>query len=101
MASSTGVRTVFRELRCSLNQPKIKDLKITQYILNQYRKHQITEKQHCKAAQEMNHLVDTYATYLSSQRKWQEVHTEYHAKGERTVSETARLVGFKLPHDPK
>ena len=49
----------------------------------------------------MNHLVDTYATYLSSQRKWQEVHTEYHAKGERTVSETARLVGFKLPHDPK
>ena len=48
MASSTGVRTVFRELRCSLNQPKIKDLKITQYILNQYRKHQITEKQHCK-----------------------------------------------------
>ena len=54
-----------------------------------------------QAAQEMNHLVDTYATYLSSQRKWQEVHTEYHAKGERTVSETARLVGFKLPHDPK
>ena len=61
MASSTGVRTVFRELRCSLNQPKIKDLKITQYILNQYRKHQITEKQHCKVC--LGHTATIYIVY--------------------------------------
>ena len=78
-----------------------RDMRITQYILEQYRRYQVTEKQHCKAALEMNHLADTYATYLSSQRKWSEVHSEYHAKGERSVADTAKLVGFKLPHDPK
>ena len=69
--------------------------------MEQYRRHQVTQKQHCKASEEMAHLSDTYATYLESQRKWKQVHEEYHAKGERSVEETANLVGFKLPHDPK
>ena len=99
--ASKALRRVLNELRLSTENPKMKDAKITQYIMNQYRKHQTTEKQHCKAAQEMTHLADSYATYLYSQRKWKEVHDEYHAKGERSVEETAKIVGFKLPHDPK
>ena len=46
-------------------------------------------------------MAETYATYLRSQREWSSVHAEFHAKGERTVRDTARVVGFKLPHDPK
>ena len=42
-----------------------------------------------------------YRTYLASQRKYMELHDEYNSKGERSVEETAKLVGFKLPHDPK
>ena len=100
--ASKSVRRVFTELRRSLDHgAKVKDLRISQYIMEQYRKHQLTEKQHCKATQEMNHLVDSYATYLSSQRKWHKVHQEYHSSGERSVKETATMVGFKLPHDPK
>ena len=65
-----------------------------------YRKHQVTERQNCKAAQEMTYLADSYATYLQSQRKWKEIHEEYH-KQELSVQQTADKVGFKLPHDPK
>ncbi len=62
---------------------------------------QVTGKQHCKAAEEMRHLADSYTSYLRSQRLWLATHEEYHAKGERSVRETAQIVGFKLPHDPK
>ena len=103
MAASSGMRRLLREIRLSIShaQGKPNDLKITQYILKQYRQYRLTEMQYCKASKEMTYLADTYATYLSSQRKWQDLHSEYHAKGERTVSETAKLVGFKLPHDSK
>ncbi len=61
----------------------------------------MTQRQHCKASEEMRHLGATYAAYLRHQRLWREVHEEYHAKGERSVRDTANVVGFKLPHDPK
>ena len=106
---SSGLRRLLREIRLSISHHaqggilKPNDLKITQYILKQYRQYGLTEMQYCKASKEMTYLADTYATYLSSQRKWQDVHSEYHTKGDRTVSETARLVGLKLPqeYDPK
>ena len=53
-----------------------------------------------EATQEMTYLADSYATYLQSQRKWKEIHEEYH-KQELSVQQTADKVGFKLPHDPK
>ena len=43
----------------------------------------------------MTHLADSYATYLQSQRKWKEIHEEYH-KQELSVQQTADKVGFKL-----
>ena len=38
---------------------------------------------------------------LGAQRAWYGVQQEYHAKGERSVAQTAKLVGFNLPHEPK
>ena len=40
-------------------------------------------------------------TYLAAQRNYRKLHDEYNSKGERSVEETAKIVGFKLPHDPK
>lgn len=101
MASTKAVRRLLSEIRHTLSQPqKLKDAKITQYIMTQYKKHQITERQNCKAAQEMTHLADSYVTYLESQRKWKDVHEEYH-HGELSTQQIAGRVGFKLPHDPK
>jgi hypothetical protein len=97
-----NLKRVLNEVRLSMNNDKfkLKDAPIATYILDQYRKYQTTEKQLCKAGEEMNHLSDSYATYLFSQRKWADVHGEYHAKGERSVTEVAHMVGFKMPHEP-
>lgn len=69
--------------------------------MNQYRKYQVTDQQLCKEQEEMFHLAQTYLCYVQSQRKYDVIHESYHAKGEKTVKETADMVGFKLPHDPK
>ena len=102
---TAAARSVMREIRlslaCASSGKKLNQSPIASYIMEQYRRHQVTQKQHCKATMEMTYLADTYRTYLESQRKWRVVHDEYHAKGERSVAETAKLVGFKLPHDPK
>jgi len=103
------LRQILREIRLNLGpssaiqrgggqsmQPAL-----TQHILGQYRRHQVTEKQVCKHDKEMSNLAANYASYLTSQRLWLDVHNEYHTKSERSVTETAKIVGFKLPHDPK
>jgi len=92
---------ILHEVRRSVTSKSVRSLPLTSHILDQYRRHQVTEKQHCKANQELSHLASSYATYLTSQRLWLSVHQEYHAKSERTVADTAKMVGFKLPHDPK
>lgn len=51
--------------------------------------------------EEMDFMAKTFLCYLRSSRLSHEIHDEFHGKGERTVAETARMVGFKLPHDPK
>ena len=99
----SSLRQIIREMRRNLPDDKrhVRNQPLTNYILKEFRRHQTTSKLHCKAGQEMEHLTSTYATYLSSQRMWHEVHKEYHASGERSVAETAKMVGFKLPQDPK
>ena len=97
-----SLRQIIKEMRLNLPEGKnVRHQPLTKYIFNEFKRHQTTSKQHCKAGQEMEHLSSTYATYLTSQRLWHEVHKEYHATGERTVEDTAKIVGFKLPHDPK
>jgi hypothetical protein len=49
----------------------------------------------------MAYLADTFSCYLSSVRRYNKIKDQYHGKGERSVEETAHLVGFKLPHEPK
>ena len=98
----SSLRQIIKEMRLNLPEDKnVRQQPLMKYIFNEFRRHQVTAKQHCKAGQEMQHLSSTYATYLTSQRLWHQVHKEYHATGERTVQETAKMVGFKLPHDSK
>lgn len=50
MASTLkGLRCLTSELRRTFGPgTKLRDTRITQYVLNQYRKNQTTEKQNCK-----------------------------------------------------
>ena len=98
-SASSLLRALLREVRLSV--PDYKSAAATKLISEQFREFEVTEKQHCRASEEMSHLADTYRTYLRSQRLWLEVHDEYHAKGERSVKDSARLVGLNLPKEYK
>uniref|UniRef100_A0A6V7HX70 Protein FMC1 homolog n=1 Tax=Bracon brevicornis TaxID=1563983 RepID=A0A6V7HX70_9HYME len=95
------IRSLLRELRAASSEGKIKDNIMVQYILRQAREHKETSETFCKAREELQHLAQTYNCYLSSLRAYHQIHVDYAGAGERTVRETADLVGFKLPHDPK
>lgn len=71
------------------------------YIASNFQKYQTTDQVLCKAKEEMKFLGETYLCYLQSLRRQIAIQKEYSGKGERSVGETANLVGFKLPHDPK
>jgi hypothetical protein len=101
MGTLRVLRHLISELRQSSPSNKVKDLQITGYILKQFRKFQITDLQVCRAQDEMKYLAYTYTNYLQSQRQYTELLSAYKGNGERSTKDTANIVGFKLPHDPK
>lgn len=101
MGKVSILRQIISELRQTLPRDSLRDNLAVGYILGQYRKHKTMSDQLCKAREEMEFMAKTYLCYLKSSRMQQEIHNEFHGKGERSVRETANLVGFKLPHDPK
>ncbi|KAJ0183112.1 hypothetical protein K1T71_001088 [Dendrolimus kikuchii] len=97
----TTLRQLLSEVRKQSSVNKLSGNQTVKYILDQYRKYQTTDQQLCKAAEEMHFRAKTYFDYLHHSRRFKELNTEFKGKGERTIEETARMVGFKLPHDPK
>lgn len=95
------VRNLLREVRHNNFTSRKGNSELANYILTQCYKHQVTDEQVCKAREEMKFLAETYLCYLRSQRLFEEIHRKYQGKGERSIKETAEIVGFKLPHDPK
>uniref|UniRef100_A0A182SHT4 SRR1 domain-containing protein n=1 Tax=Anopheles maculatus TaxID=74869 RepID=A0A182SHT4_9DIPT len=73
----------------------------SKYITEQYRRFETTEQQHCRAKEELQFTAETYRCYLESLRKLKDLNESYRGKGERSIRQTADMVGFKLPHDPK
>ncbi|XP_049872796.1 protein FMC1 homolog isoform X2 [Pectinophora gossypiella] len=95
------LRQLLSEIRKQSSTKKLAENQTARYILDQYRKYQTTDQQLCKAIDEMHYRAKTYHDYLYFGRKYREINTEFKGKGERSVEDTARMVGFKLPHDPK
>jgi len=102
MSTKILLRDLIRELRFTNRTYKpLPESPIYQFIVNQFRKNQLTTEQTCKATEESSYLADSYLCYLRSTRKSSEIREEFHGLGERSVKQTADMVGFKLPHDPK
>lgn len=66
------------------------------WILSEYRSNQVTPAQYCRGPHEMAWIGDTYLQYIRSQRICREL-TDKHQRREKTVQETADMIGFKLP----
>lgn len=95
------VRKLLYEVRRATPSQKLEDSLIKSFILNECRKYKITDEQLCKKKNEVLFLADSYRCYLESTRRYKELIKKYQGKGERSVKETADMVGFKLPHDAK
>lgn len=95
------LRSLISEIRHIARDKNMKENVMVRYILEESRKHRETSEVLCKAREELKFLGETYRDYLASQRRYNEIRKHYAGRGERTVKETADLVGFKLPHDPK
>lgn len=83
--------------KASASTSYLKDQDTVKYILNQYRKNQVTDEQLCKEHESMNYMVNTYLCYLNSKRTHEHILKEFHGRGERSIKDTADLVGFTLP----
>lgn len=95
------LRQLLSELRKQSTTKKLAENQMVQYILSEYRKYQTTDQQLCKAIDEMHFKAKTYYAYLNETRLYKEINEEFKGKGERSIRDTAEMVGFKLPHDPK
>ncbi|CAJ0932717.1 unnamed protein product, partial [Mesorhabditis belari] len=67
-----------------------------QYLMDQMRGHQVTQRLFSKAPTEMEHVAHLYASYLSSTRRLLALQEQYKG-GERSIEESANLVGLALP----
>lgn len=102
MSANKLYRALLNELRQnSPNGVLNKEALPFKYIAANFQKYQTTDQVLCKAKEEMKFLGETYLCYLQSLRRQNAIQKEYSGNGERSVEETANLVGFKLPHDPK
>ena len=68
------------------------------YMIEMYRKHDVTDQRVCRPQHELNYLAQTYLAYINSSIHYKQIYDKFYSKGERTVEQTARMVGFQLPN---
>lgn len=96
------LRGLFRELRyldAAMSRP-YRDSEAYRYLLKAFRAHRVTSEKLCRAQHQLHFQAATYLCLLRSVREHVALHEEFHGKGERSVEESAGLVGLKLPHQP-
>ncbi|KAK3508474.1 hypothetical protein QTP70_030257 [Hemibagrus guttatus] len=92
-------RGILKELRY-LKGPEYRGTMMYSYVMEQFRKHQVTSERHCRAQREAVHMAHSYLCLLESTRRHLELHNQYHGKGERPLDQMAGLVGLRLPTQP-
>ena len=70
------------------------------YLMKTFCAHWITSEKLCRAQHDLHFQAATYLCLLRSIREHVALHQEFHGKGERSVEESAGLVGLKLPQQP-
>ncbi|KPP56789.1 UPF0562 protein C7orf55-like [Scleropages formosus] len=92
-------RGILKELR-ALKGPEYKRTLAYNYVLDQFRKNQVSSERYCRAQKEALHSSQSYLCLLASSRCHVALHKLYHGKGERGPDEVADIVGLRLPTQP-
>ncbi|XP_057645394.1 protein FMC1 homolog [Chionomys nivalis] len=96
------LRGLLRELRylnAATGRP-YRDTAAYRYLVKTFRAHRVTSEKLCRAQHELHFQAATYLCLLRSIRQHVALHQEFHGKGERSVEESAGLVGLQLPRQP-
>ncbi|XP_015349267.1 protein FMC1 homolog [Marmota monax] len=96
------LRGLLRELRylsVATGRP-YRDTAAYRYLVKAFRAHRVTSEKLCRAQHELHFQAATYLCLLRSIREHVALHQEFHGRGERSVEESAGLVGLQLPHQP-
>ncbi|XP_029619266.1 protein FMC1 homolog [Salmo trutta] len=92
-------RGILKEIR-AIKGPKYKQSLTYNYVLDQFRKNQITGERYCRAQEEALHASHSYLCLLTSTRQHMALYDMYHGKGQRDTEEMAGIVGLRLPTQP-
>ncbi|XP_076866423.1 protein FMC1 homolog [Brachyhypopomus gauderio] len=101
-ASSSPLRVcrgILRELRY-LKGPEYKHTMAYNYIMEQFRKNQVSGERYCRARLEALHTSHTYLCLLTSSRQHVALYRLFHGRGESSMEEAAGRVGLRLPSQP-
>ncbi|TRY82160.1 hypothetical protein DNTS_009468 [Danionella cerebrum] len=92
-------RGILKEIRLAKG-PGYRQAPLYLYVLQQFRKNQVTGAQVCRERREALHLARTCQCLLSSTRLHQHLHQRFHGLREHSHTRTAELLGFRLPTPP-
>jgi len=95
-------RNILKELRKVYTKDKVQDSPAYQYVRSQFRDHSVTSERLCRSSIEMEYMGGTYLYYVQCTKQYDDLLKLYKGAGERTVQNTASMLGFKLPdvYDP-
>ncbi|KRY51891.1 UPF0562 protein C7orf55 -like protein, partial [Trichinella britovi] len=87
------LRGIVFEWRKILKEP-IRQTAAFQYLMKQYRKQQVAEREVCENAKQLKSLADTYLIYLQSTRMLKQLEDKYYHKTGITTEEAAAKVEY-------
>jgi len=99
------LRCLYRELRPSVNAPQkhVYEIQVWKYIVGLCR--QFKTQQHSSQGLEVQKNMEqtgrSYVLYLQGSREYHRISDVYKGAGERSADDTAKLLGFKMPNEPK
>ena len=96
------LRQLYRELRRtrSMGQKHVYDSSHWKHIVSTVRNSKNVEPSH-EQVQRLRTLGQNYLQYLRSSRMYTEILEKYKGKGERDPGDLAKILGFRMPHEPK
>ncbi|XDV10964.1 hypothetical protein PO909_000048 [Leuciscus waleckii] len=100
MAALGVCRGILKEIRIAKGSG-YKHTLIYKYVLEQFRRNQVTGAQLCRAQVEALHAAQSYLCLLSSTRLHLHLHLRYHSpRADVRIDQAAGLVGLRLPKQP-
>ncbi|KFD46006.1 hypothetical protein M514_13123 [Trichuris suis] len=94
------LRSIWNEWRKAFKAP-VRHTPACRFLMDAYRRHQLTEQRLCRGANELQRLALTYSVYLRSTRALKELEDTYFTGRVGSIEKAARQIGLELPKPTK